>query len=283
MSELQEYANEQLATLLPFPPANAHKYSRGKLAVVGGSARYPGAAVLAACAAQRMGAGYVEVRCAPEAVSVVQAARPSVVARSWEGDGVVAGARAVVLGVGFDDTCGALAEAIAVEADVPLVADGGALSLLATETGVALVRARSAETLLTPHGGEAARLARAAGVSVPAAEASDEERGAFAVALAHAYRAAVILKGSNTFISDGERIVVMCEGTAALAKAGTGDVLAGMAGALLAQGLGAFDAAVLAATLHARAGNAAAETLTSIGVCAEDVIAFIPVAIKATQ
>ena len=82
-----------------------------------------------------------------------------------------------------------------------------------------------------------------------------------------------------TYVSDGEQVVRMAEGTSALAKAGTGDVLAGMMGALLAQGLDPVDAGVLAATLHARAGRLAAERLTAICVCAEDVIEALPAAI----
>ena len=79
-----------------------------------------------------------------------------------------------------------------------------------------------------------------------------------------------LVKGPKSFISDGEIVAVMGEGTPALAKAGTGDVLAGMLGALLAQGLASFDACVLAATLHARAGRLAASELTERCVVAED-------------
>ena len=89
-----------------------------------------------------------------------------------------------------------------------------------------------------------------------------------------------MVKGPDTFVSDGEGVVRVTEGTAALAKAGTGDVLAGMLGALLAQGLDPLDASVLAVTLHARAGRIAADRLTTISVTAEDVAAAIPLAIR---
>ena len=78
------YDAERLAALLPGPASDVHKYSRGKLVVIGGAAAYPGAACLAAAASQRMGAGYTEVLCAPESVSAVRAFRPSLVVRSWE-------------------------------------------------------------------------------------------------------------------------------------------------------------------------------------------------------
>ena len=90
----------------------------------------------------------------------------------------------------------------------------------------------------------------------------------------------MVLKGPQTFVSDGGRTEMLDAGTPALAKAGTGDVLAGMVGALLAQGLDAFDASCLAVYLHGRAGACAAERFTEISVCAEDVVEFISAAIK---
>ena len=92
-----------------------------------------------------------------------------------------------------------------------------------------------------------------------------------------------MVKGPDTFVSDGEDTVCVSEGTSALAKAGTGDVLAGALGALLAQGLDPFDAAVLAVTLHARAGRIAADRLGSISVIAEDVVEALPLAIRSLQ
>ena len=89
------------------------------------------------------------------------------------------------------------------------------------------------------------------------------------------------VKGPETYVSDGDQVIRMSLGTPALAKAGTGDVLAGMIGALLAQGLDPLDAAVLGATLHAQAGRAAEARLTAICVTAEDVIEAIPQAVIA--
>jgi len=128
-------------------------------------------------------------------------------------------------------------------------------------------------TVVTPHGGEASRLATSLGLSHEAPEVLARD-------LARALHAIVVLKGPDTHISDGARTVVMAEGTPALAKAGTGDVLAGMTCSLLAQGMDAFDAAVAASLVHARAGKAAAEHLTDVCVCAEDVLQFIPDALR---
>lgn len=130
--------------------------------------------------------------------------------------------------------------------------------------------------MLTPHAGEARRLCE--GIGENPGSASD-----IAEVLARAYHAIVALKGPDTLIVGNGRRYLMREGTPALAKAGTGDVLAGIVAALLAQGLDAFDAAALGTLLHARAGSCAAEKLTDVSVIPEDVIAFIPEAIRKTR
>lgn len=285
-----EISREQLRLLLPHPEADANKYTRGKLHVVGGSSAYPGAACLAAYAAQRSGAGYVELHCAPESRLVAQSYRPSLVARSW--DELTASAwpqctgekpSACVLGPGlesFDPKQLKLALRIIQVDRMPLLADGGAISALATGEGRLAAAARKNPMVVTPHGGEAARMAKAARFDSSAAEeAWPAER--LALELARSYSCVIALKGPDTFISDGERIVAVRQGTAALAKAGTGDVLAGIIGALLAQGVDAMNAAVLGVNLHADAGCLAAEKLTDIAVTPEDVIEFIPAALKA--
>ena len=114
----------------------------------------------------------------------------------------------------------------------------------------------------------------------PLGIATDNQKE-LACKLALAYGVIAVVKGADTYVSDGETTSCIDEGTPALAKAGTGDVLAGMLGALLAQGLDPFDAAVLAVTLHARAGRIAAERLTDIAVTPEDVIDVLPAAIRA--
>ena len=196
----------------------------------------------------------------------------------------------------------------------PLLIDGSALGLIANATGLRLARERAdagRATLLTPHGGEAARLAQGArealeeaetaaarGTRSPLAEAAaaltsesrttlaaaDPAPAALACALAEAYGAVVALKGPVTFIASPDGTAeVMDRGTSALAKAGTGDVLAGLVGALLAQGLSPRDAAALGCALHAEAGRAAAAALTDICVAAEDLITYLPDAIRAIE
>lgn len=282
-------SDQALAPLLPWPHAQVNKYTRGKLSLVAGAAAYPGAACLAAAAAERAGAGYTEVFCAGKSLLAVRLSRPSLVARDWCAwhPGSAPAPRpkhpvACVIGCGFDGRGpqrNMLAETVRAFRG-PVLVDGGALGLLADETGLRLAAERAESGIgalvLTPHGGEASRLARAASLD------ESLEESALAGALARSYRALVVLKGPVTFIADSEGAVeAMDRGTATLAKAGTGDVLAGIIGALLAQGLSPRDAAALGSALHAEAGRAAADELTEIGVAAEDVIAHLPQAIRA--
>ena len=281
--------NAALAALAPWPDPQANKYTRGKLSLVAGAAAYPGAACLAGAAAERAGAGYTEVFCAGESLLAVRSFRPSLVARDWrEWHPARQEARrsdrtgACVIGCGFDGDARQrelVAETVRA-ATGPVLIDGGAIGLMADKAGQRLARDRAERgvgpLVLTPHGGEAARLAR--GAKLEGALGGPE----LAVGLARAYRALVVLKGPITFIADAEGIVeTMDRGTAALAKAGTGDVLAGIIGALLAQGLAPRDAAALGCALHAEAGRAAAQELTEICVSAEDVIAALPQAVRA--
>ena len=313
-------SNAELARLLPHPAADANKYTRGHLSLVAGSAAYPGAACLAAAAGERTGAGYTEVFCAGKSMITVRGWRPSLVVRDWRAwkPAKAPAPRpghptACVIGCGFDAAETSLTSLLMETVrswEAPLLID--ALALLANATGLRLARERAAAgraTLLTPHGGEAARLAQGArealeeaevaatrGTRSPLAEAaaalSPASRAtlaeaapapaALARALAEAYGAVVALKGPVTFIASPDGTAeVMDRGTSALAKAGTGDVLAGMIGALLAQGLDPRDAAALGCALHAEAGRAAAAAFTDICASAEDLVTFLPEAIRA--
>ncbi len=283
--ELRSMQDEQLAALLPYPREDANKYTRGTLTLVAGSDRYPGAACLAACAAQRMGAGYVQAVVPASVRNLLLADSPSVVAierSAWDARSLETmkprHPQAVCIGPGFDaqdDEGAELVYATLRHAACPVVLDGGALSSLTTKKGIKLLKRRFQQgfsTVVTPHEGEAARLAKRFGLPT-------DSPARLAMLISLAFGTAVVLKGPDTYVSDGECTFVVTEGTAALAKAGTGDVLAGVIGALLAQGLPAVQAGVLGAALHARAGKLAAERFTSIGVRAEDVCDCLPAAI----
>lgn len=282
---MRDYSNDRLVALLPFPEKDAHKYSRGKVKLLVGSAQYPGAAALAARAAQRMGAGYTEVITSPKAVSAIQSFFPSVVVRPWSLDPadvleVATPDRpcSYVIGCGLKSTsekAEKITHTILAKTNAPVLLDGGALDFMATDKGRLLCVARqkrALSTVLTPHIGEAERLAESMAIT------ADSNKD-LAVHLARAFGSVIVLKGSDIYISDGEDVCAITQGTAALAKAGTGDILAGMIGSLLAQTEDAFDACVLAAVLHADAGNIAANTLTMISATPEDILEAIPPAI----
>lgn len=281
--ELMRYTKDDLAKLLPYPARDANKYTRGRLVAVVGSAAYPGAACLSARAAERMGAGYVEVVTDEAAFMPLHMASSSLVVRSWnkfkaatwpatrEGHPV-----AYLVGSGFDsadETSEQRARQVLKRARAAVVVDGGGLDALVSEKVARILAQREQDrfaTIITPHMGEAARLAKPLGIPT-------DDPAQLALDLSQAYHVVTLLKGPASYISDGARVVIMDEGTPALAKAGTGDVLAGMVSALAAQGLDALDACVLGATLHACAGRAAASVLGEIGVIASDVIgAFGP-------
>lgn len=157
--------------------------------------------------------------------------------------------QAWVVGPGAGDDASAVAEVLA--ADVPVLVDADGLRLADRAT----VRGRTAPTLLTPHAGEAAALLGVARESVERARLASVRE------LAALYGATVLLKGSTTLVADpgGGVVRVNPTGTAWLATAGSGDVLSGLAGSLLASGLSASDAGSVGAYLHGLAGRLAAE------------------------
>lgn len=274
---------------IPFPAQDANKYTRGKLVCVAGSERYPGAAVLVARASQLMGAGYTEVVTASEAVGAVRASAPSLVVRPldrWRAPKLPVFSDekpcAVCVGSGFDASDAHAADLVVgvlEAAQCPVIVDGGGLAAFAQKRIMRYLERRFANgfpTVVTPHGGEAARMAAAWGID-------ESDPAELAQKLAWAFGSVVVLKGPVTHMSNGDELCVMNEGTPALAKAGTGDVLAGMIGALLAQGVEPLAAAWAGCLVHARAGRIAEERLTQVSVTAEDVIEAIPDAVRMSR
>ncbi|MEV7589257.1 NAD(P)H-hydrate dehydratase [Streptomyces sp. NPDC089922] len=243
--ELEALQHTDVAALLPQPTASSDKYRRGVVGVVAGSAQYPGAAVLAVAGALRGGAG---------AVRYVGPAADAVLARYPEtlvGPGRV---QAWVVGPGLGEgRAGEVADLLAGDAAVLVDADG------LRGLDPAVLRARTAPTLLTPHAGEAAALLGVARESVEAGRLSAVRR------LAERYGATVLLKGSTTLVaSAGARAVrVNPTGTPWLATAGSGDVLSGLAGSLLAGGLSGADAGAVGAYLHGLAARRAGGPLVA--------------------
>ena len=244
-----------VAALLPRPDVESDKYRRGVVGVVAGSARYPGAAVLAVAGALRGGAGAVRyVGPAADAViarhpeALVSAGPPSKAGR----------VQAWVVGPGLGEDRDRLEDVLA--ADVPVLIDADGLRL----ADEAVLRARTAPTLLTPHAGEAAALLGWERAEVEA------RRLAAVRELAGRTGATVLLKGSTTVVADGGTasgtVRVNPTGTGWLATAGTGDVLSGLIGSLLAGGLDARDAASAGAYLHGLAGRFAPRPVSASDV-----------------
>ncbi|MDQ1641376.1 MAG: ADP-dependent NAD(P)H-hydrate dehydratase / NAD(P)H-hydrate epimerase [Actinomycetota bacterium] len=249
-----------VAALVPRPDRESDKYQRGVLGVAAGSDQYTGAAVLCVGGALRGGAGMVRY--------VGSAAPEALVRQRWPE--VVVGAGRVqawtVGSGGGGDAADRLGEAF--DSGVPVLVDADALTALKNHQG------SRPPCLLTPHAGELARLLDV------------DRKNVEARRLEHARRAAaeldtvVLLKGSTTVIADPSgRVRVNPTGTPALATAGSGDVLAGLGGALLAGGLDPFDAGAAAAWLHGLAGRLASDGGAPIS--AYDVLDALPRAFRA--
>lgn len=268
--------------LLPDRGVDATKFSAGHVLVVGGSRGLTGAVCLAAEAAARAGAGYVSAlvpaslelifeikltevmtRGLPDRDGALQvAATEQVLAEAGRHDG------ALVLGGGLGraEATRDMAVELAEECPLPLVLDADGLNAFAGQAQ--WLRPRAAATILTPHAGELARLLGVASGEVQAARL-DHVRAA-----ASQSGAVVVLKGDDTLVAapDG-RVLVSPGGAPGLATAGSGDVLAGICGALLAAGLDPFLAATAGVQLHLRAGQLAAEHVGAArAVMASDVI-----------
>jgi hydroxyethylthiazole kinase-like uncharacterized protein yjeF len=245
---------------------NSHKGSFGSLAVIGGAPGMTGAALLAARAGLRLGAGRVFAGLLqPLAVDPVQ---PELMLRTPEDALAQATVAVVGPGLGSSDVAVAIIRRAA-SADFPLLLDADALNLVAAHPVLAThIARRSAATLITPHPAEAARLL------ATTTEAIQADRVAAALELAARFKAHVALKGCGTVIAhpDGSWRI-NTRGNPGLASGGTGDVLSGMTGALLAQGWPAAEALCGAVHLHGAAADVlAASGDGPIGIAAGELI-----------
>jgi NAD(P)H-hydrate epimerase len=274
----------------------AHKGDFGHLLIVAGSVGKTGAAVLAAGGALRSGCGLVTVATPEPCLLVVAAARAEAMTEplpATAGGGLaeaalprlldLAAARdAVVLGPGLGQDPGtrALVRAFVRQCPVPLVIDADGLNALAPAGGVAGdlgVLRRETPTILTPHPGEMARLA-----GRPAAEVQRERPGT-AIGFARETGTVVVLKGERTLVAEPTgRAAIAATGNPGLATGGTGDVLAGVVGSLLARH-GALLSATAAVVVHGRAGDLAARARGEEGLTAGDVVDALPAAIESLR
>jgi ADP-dependent NAD(P)H-hydrate dehydratase / NAD(P)H-hydrate epimerase len=253
-----------VAAWLPRPSAESDKYRRGVLGIVAGSDRFTGAAQLSVGGAIRGGAGMVRLVSAETAVAVVRQHWPEAVITTigpgQNAEQLIEAAGRVQAwvagpGMGTDDAAAERLAAV-LATDLPVLVDADGITLLAAHRE--LLR-RAAPTLITPHAGELARLLGADRADVEA------HRLRFATRAAAELGCTVLLKGSTTVIVRAEparEVLVNSTGTSWLATAGSGDVLSGLAGALLAQGLEPPRAAAAAAYLHGMAARLSADGVT---------------------
>ena len=252
----------------PVPGPGDDKYSQGVVGIAAGSRTYPGAAVLAVGAAALSTSGMV--RYAGSAADEVRAAWPEIVATDTVGEAGRVQAWVVGPGLGTDDA-GAQTLGDVLDAGVPVLADADAVTLLGLHVGLR-EKAAGAPVLITPHAGEFARVAELTDDRVDSARRAAADLGV-----------TVLLKGNATVVAapDG-RVLVHPAGSAWLATAGSGDVLSGVAGALLAAGLEPWWAGGCAAFVHARAAEigAGADVGPGSPVPASHVQAALPTAIR---
>ena len=278
--------------IVPRRPMNAHKGTSGRLLVVAGSDRYPGAAFLSAAGAIRSGAGLVTlaihrslqgaiVSLLPEATylpldeltpGIISSQAASMAQASLEGYA------ALLAGCGMGQTreSGELICSLVKQVKkykLPFVLDADGLNILATTPGC--FKSMPPGGILTPHPGEMGRLC---GLNIAQIQS---DRIGITSRKAREWNQVIVLKGAYTVIAsyDGQ-VKVNPYPNPALASAGTGDVLAGIISGLLAQGLKSFDAAWLGVYLHSRAGIEAARDFGSIGVLASDLLPLLPIILK---
>ncbi len=279
---------------LPVPAEDSDKNERGRVLVLGGSLQVPGGIRLTAEAALRAGAGKVRIGTVasaavqigvlfPEAaiLPLLESAVGEIDVDASElrehlgrSDAVVVGP-AMACGEHASRLLGAVFDGMAVDAadggqaSSAMVIDASALMSLGRHTS--RLRARTAPAVITPHIGEMAALLERE------VDEIDRDRIGAARDAARKFRAVVVLKGATTLIAETDgRCFVYKGGNVGLATGGSGDVLAGIAGALLARGCCPLDAALWAVWLHGEAGRHCAEAIGSLGYLARELIPFLP-------
>ena len=280
----------QITDLPPLPAREpeSHKGTYGRVLLVAGSPGMPGAAVLAARAALRSGAGLVTVAFAESLAPTFTAALPEAMQLHLPEPGSAGHDEEIAGRIGQDlsgrfDVIGAgpglgtspasrkVLEYVLSQYSGPQVLDADALNLVAD----GLQPGDCAERIWTPHPGEFKRLT---GI-LPS---GDDERLKETERFATERGGTILLKGNRTVVHDGDRFYVNLTGNAGMATAGSGDVLTGLITALLGQGVERFESAQLGAWLHGFAGDIAAESLGQPSLTATDLINYLPEAFRRT-
>lgn len=264
-------------------PADGHKGTFGRLLIVGGGTEMIGAPAFCGQAAYHAGAGYVQLATPREALLHVLALCPQAIGLALPSDAFAAAidkADAVAIGPGL----GQLADARELVSAVlnggkPSVIDADALNLIAA--GANWPAEVSARCVLTPHPGEMKRLGKLFG-KTEQSSTDEDDRIDTACRAARAFEQIIVLKGHRTVVTDGTKVYINRTGSTALAKAGSGDILSGITGALLAQkNADPFSAACTAVWVHGKAGEIAGHRVGQRSAVATDIIAAIGQAFEA--
>ena len=279
---MMELNHEQVLSILPDRAENAHKGDFGKILLLCGSRGYTGAAYLAAQASLRSGAGLVFLG-VPESIYQIEAVKlnEAIVFPLPDEDGKLSAAAipeilerlpnmdAVLIGPGLGQSEGVfqVVKTVLEQAACPVVLDADGINLIATHKDI--VRGRTGTTVLTPHGGEFARLGGASGDRVAAATEMANDLGCI-----------LLLKGHGTVITDGNTTYINPTGNPGMAVGGSGDVLAGMITELLGQGIEPLQAAACGAWLHGAAGDLCAAQIGQYGMLPTDMVNVLPRLLK---
>jgi ADP-dependent NAD(P)H-hydrate dehydratase / NAD(P)H-hydrate epimerase len=245
-----------------------HKGLSGHVLVVGGAAGYSGAARMAGMAALRVGAGLVSIATDPANASTMNIECPELmchaVQRAQDLQPLIDKATVIILGPGLgqSDWANALWQQV-MKTDLPIVVDADALNILAQHPQV------SEQWVLTPHPGEASRLLK------QTTEATQQDRLLAVKELARHYGGTIVLKGAGTLVAAPNRLPGICDkGNPGMATAGMGDILSGVIGGLIAQGIPLGEAAHLGVVMHAVAGDMAAKD-GERGMIATDLLPYL--------
>ena len=263
---------------LPKRSENSNKGTFGKVLNISGSEYMTGAGFLSSVSALKVGAGYVELASCERALNVVATLAPEVVlAPLSKIPELISNATVLLIGCGLStsDTAKRIVKTV-LPAQIPTVVDADGLNILA-ESPEILHSAKNDKIKnlnFTPHPKEASRLLNCELEDV----LNNMENSAKKIC--EKYNCITVLKSHNTIVSDGNKIYRNTTGNSALAKAGSGDVLAGIIAGLLAQKMTPFDASCLGVYIHGLAGDLAKNDLTAYGVLASDTVRYIPNALK---
>jgi NAD(P)H-hydrate epimerase len=269
---------------LPRRKADSHKGDYGRVLVVAGSREMAGAAALASEAAYRAGAGLVAIACPSNVAQVLSIKQTCAVVWPFEERDAAAQllefaakCDVAVIGPGLSQAPGipAAVRELVGAIQIPFVLDADGLN--AFEPFPELLGRGNAMRILTPHPGEAARLLKLSVAEI------QSNREVAARALANRFLAVAVLKGHRTVVTDGKRVYVNRTGNPGMATGGTGDVLAGMLGALIGQKLDLYDAACFGVRIHGKAGDLAARQVGQISLMATDLLAALTRAFRRTQ